>query len=103
MSVDDTLWVGTDAGSFAEGNIEIWVAPRRLTICGKARVGKEGAAKQGSRSCTDKDVIFHVLDLTREVNPSLVTAKIEGSSLELFLRKAAAGLEPVRDVKAAVA
>lgn len=35
MNVDGTLWMGTDAAVFERGTIEIWVAPHRLTICGK--------------------------------------------------------------------
>lgn len=44
MSVDSTLWIGTDVGVFEEGTIEIWVAPHQLTICGKPRAEKEIAA-----------------------------------------------------------
>ncbi len=103
MSVDGTLWVGTDAAVFEEGTIEIWVAPRRLTICGKPCVAKEGAATKKGGSCPVKEMIFHVVDLTREVNPPRVTAKINGPSLEILLGKANAEQETKREVKAAVA
>ena len=66
MSVDGTLWMGTDAAVFEKDTIEIWVAPRRLTICGKPCAGKEGAATgtKGSGSYPDGEMIFHVIDLT---------------------------------------
>jgi hypothetical protein len=83
MMLDSTLWIGTDAAIFEEGTIEIWVAPRQLTICGKPRVAKEGAATRRSGSCPDKEMIFHVLELSCDVDPSRVTAKINGSSLEI--------------------
>jgi hypothetical protein len=35
MSVDDSIWLSMDAIHFQEGTINIWVAPQRLTICGK--------------------------------------------------------------------
>jgi hypothetical protein len=103
MGLDGTVWVGTDAAVFEGGTIEIWVAPRQLTICGRPGVAKEDPATKRSGSCPDKEMIFHVLDLSCEVDPSRVTAKINGSSLEILLRKADAGPEPQREVKAAVA
>src|SRR4029077_11585309 len=29
-TVGDKLWIGTDAGTFEQGTIEIWVAPRKI-------------------------------------------------------------------------
>jgi len=105
MSVDGTLWMGTDAAIFEEGTIEVWVAPRQLTICGKPSAGKEGvaAATKWSGSHPDGEMIFHVIDLTCEIDPSRVSAKIDGPSLEILLKKA--GLEPEakREMKVAVA
>src|SRR5262252_7520504 len=31
----DSVRVGCDSGSFEKGSIELWVAPRQITICGK--------------------------------------------------------------------
>ena len=103
MSVDGALWMGTDAAIFEEGTLEIWVAPRQLTICGKPCAGKEGTDTKRSGSDRDGEMIFHVIDLTCEIDPSRVTAKIDGPSLEILLRKAIAEPEPRREVKAAVA
>jgi hypothetical protein len=103
MGIDGTLWVGIEATTFDEGAIEIWVAPRQLTICGKPRAAKLGAATNRSESCSDKEAIFHVVELTCEVDPSRVTATINGPSLEIQLRKAEAEPETTREVKEAVA
>jgi hypothetical protein len=104
MSVDGTLWMGIDATDFEEGTIEIWVAPHQLTICGKRRA-EEGAAVAIKRSgpSPEEEMIFHVIDQTCEIDPERVTARINGPSLEILLRKA--GAEPVemREAKAAVA
>lgn len=37
VSLNDTLWIGADAAVFEEGTIEIWVARRKMTICGGHR------------------------------------------------------------------
>jgi hypothetical protein len=103
MGIDGTLWVGTEATNLDEGTIEIWIAPRQLTICGKPRAAKEGAVTNRSGSCFDRELIFQVVDLTCEVDPSRVTAVINGPSLEILLRKADAEPGTKQEVKAAVA
>lgn len=103
MRVDGTLWVGNDARVFEEGTIEIWVAPRRLTICGKPRVSDSGAATERSGSCRGVEMTFQVVDLTCEVDPSRVTAKIDGPSIEILLGKAGTASEAKGKAQAAVA
>jgi hypothetical protein len=101
MSVDSTLWIGTDVSVFGEDTIEIWVAPHQLTIWGKPRAEKEVTATttEGSGSYPHGEMLFHVCNPTCEIDPSRVTAKINGVSLEILLKKA----DAKRDVKAAVA
>jgi hypothetical protein len=101
MSVDGTLWMGTDAIVFEEDTIEIWVAPRQLTICGKPRAEREGAATTtaGGGSYPHGEMIFHVCNLPCEIDPSRVTAQFKGVFLEILLRKA----DAKREVKAAAA
>jgi HSP20 family molecular chaperone IbpA len=101
MSLNDTLWIGTDAGIFEEGTIEIWVAPRQLTICGKTRVDKVDAHRKHIGSHPGGEMIFQALDLPAEIDPSHVTAKINGWSLEILLRKAQA--KPKPEARAAAA
>jgi len=100
MSVDGTLWMGADAAIFVEDTIEIWVAPRQLTICGKPRTEKEGAGTATKRS---GEMIFHVIELTCEIDPSRVTAKIHGPSVEILLRMAKAEPDVKQEVRATAA
>jgi hypothetical protein len=101
MTVGDSLWVGADAAAFQEGTIEIWVAPRKITICGKPRVEKVGAHRKHSEPRPGGEMIFHVLDLSVEVDPSHVTAKFNGPSLEILLRTMQA--KPQQEAQAAAA
>jgi urocanate hydratase len=92
MTVGDSLWVGTDGGIFEEGTIEIWVAARRLTICGQPRVNRQATALMQSRSRREAELIFRVADLPIEVDPSGVIARFNRQSLEILLKKAQAEL-----------
>ena len=93
MSLDGTLWVGTDAAIFEQGTIEIWVAPRKITICGKASVDKVDAHRNRIARRQGRQTIFHALNLPVEIDPSHVTAKFNGPSLEILLRKAQAKVQ----------
>jgi Protein of unknown function (DUF2934) len=88
MTVDDRLWIGTDAGVFEQGTIEIWVAPRKITICGKPRAEKVDAHRKQIGPCPGREMIFRVLDLSLDVDPSQATVKFNGPSLEILVRKA---------------
>jgi hypothetical protein len=90
MNLDGTLWVGTDAAIFEQGTVEIWVAPRKITICGKASVDKVDAHRKHIAPRQGRQMIFHALNLPVEIDPSHVTAKFNGPSLEILLRKAQA-------------
>jgi HSP20 family molecular chaperone IbpA len=88
MNLNGALWIGTDAAIFEEGTIEIWVAPRHLTICGKPRVDKSDARRKHSGSHPSREMVFDAFDLPVEIDPSHVTAKFNGWSLEILLGKA---------------
>ncbi len=104
MSLDGTLWVSTDVAMFEPGTIEIWVASRKLTICGVSRDEiPQPVAKQRSSS-PDKEMSFHVIDLNCEVNPAEVTAKIDDAlSLEISLQKAETASQKKREMETAAA
>ncbi len=74
-TVGDSLWIGTDAGIFEAGTIEIWIAPRKVTICGKPRADRVDVQPIGPHS--EKERIFRVLDLCLDLDPSHATAKIQ--------------------------
>jgi len=83
MSLDGRLWVGTDCSMFEEGTLEIWVSPRRLTICGRARMDNRNPSRQHNGN-----TIYHPVELPVRIDPSQVTAHFNGPSLEIVLRKA---------------
>jgi HSP20 family molecular chaperone IbpA len=101
MTVDDSLWVGADVAAFETGTVELWIAPRRITVCGKPRQEKLDAIRTRSKPPAEGEKIFRVLDLAFEVDPSQVTAKFNGPELELLLKRAQAS--PGQMVKAAAA
>lgn len=101
MTVGDDLWVGADAAAFQEGTTEIWVAPRKITICGKPRRDRVDAHRQKIGTRPRGEMVFHVLDLPIEIDPSHVTAKFNGPSLEILLRKVQA--RPRQQAQAAAA
>ena len=103
MSVDDSLWLNVDAAHFQEGTINIWVAPHRLTICGKPRAKPQPTTPAATSSHPQKDIMFREVTLPMEIDPSKVTAKFSGHFLEILLRKAEAKAEPAQRVKAAAA
>jgi HSP20 family molecular chaperone IbpA len=86
-TVGDRLWIGTDARIFEQGTIEIWVAPRKITICGEPRSDKD---VQGIGPRPREERIFRVLDLCLDVDPFHMTAKLHGPSLEILVNKAQA-------------
>jgi Protein of unknown function (DUF2934) len=83
MVVDAGLWIGTDAEMFEEGSIEILVSARRITICGKQNADKKISTQ---RSIRPGAIIFQVINLGCEIDPSAVKTKIDGPSLEILLR-----------------
>jgi Protein of unknown function (DUF2934) len=83
MVVDAGLWIGADAEIFEQGSIEIWVSPRRITVCGKQNADKKISTQ---RSIRPRATLFQVINLGCEVDPSAVKAKIDGPSLEILLR-----------------
>lgn len=101
MTLGDNLWIGTNAAAFQEGTTEIWVAPRKITICGKPLRDRVIAHRQNIGIRPGGELVFHVLDLPIEIDPSHVTAKFNGPSLEILLRKVQA--RPQQQAQAAAA
>ncbi len=88
MSLDDSLWLSMDAAHFEEGTIGIWVAPKRLTICGKPRSKGHAIPHAANSLQMQEEMMFREVALPVEVDPSKVTAKFNGQSLEILLKKA---------------
>ena len=86
---DGSLWVNAGAALFQPDTTEIWVSPRKLTICGKPHVLRSSSVVRQEGPCRKGEMIFHVIDLACEVDPSRVTAKFDdAASLEIVLEKA---------------
>jgi hypothetical protein len=83
MVVDAGLWIGTGIEMFEERSIEIWVSAGRITICGKQNADKKISTQ---RSIRPGAIIFQIICLGCEVDPSAVKTKIDGPSLEILLR-----------------
>ena len=79
----EDIWVASDVSMFKEGTIEIWVSPRRLTICGKPRGWKTEEVANGTEG-----MAFRVVDVPFDIEPCAVTAQLNGSSLEICVSKA---------------
>jgi hypothetical protein len=104
MKLDGSLWVNADAAFFEPGTIEIWVAPRKLTICGKSRVLRASFTARPGVPAEKGELIFHVIDLACEVDPSRVTAKFDdAASLEIVLGKVECETPANRETVAATA
>lgn len=63
MSLDDSLWLSVDATHFREGTICIWVAPKRLTICGKPRSKGQTIPPALSGLHTQEEIMFREVAL----------------------------------------
>ncbi len=96
MLLEENLWVGTGVAPFEADSIEIWVAARKITICGKPSSSRVNAGEGEHRT---QKIIFRVLDLPVEIDPSGTTVKLRGRSIEILLKKAKT--EPKQKVKAA--
>lgn len=101
MAIDDSFWVSADATNFQEGTINIWVASRRLTICGMPRPKQQATALIAGGSVRQEEVMFREVRLPIEIDPSNVTACINGKFLEIRLKKAPA--KPAQATRAAAA
>ena len=79
LARDDRIFVSTDISAFDEGNVEVCVEPRRLSLCGRPRTQDAGGA------CPLREPVYRVLALPVEVDPSRVHARFNGRILEIDL------------------
>lgn len=88
LVLDRSLELSTDAACFGEGTIEIYVEPRRLTVCGKARecAADPGSVRAGAK--TSSVSIIRKVDLPFEIDPSGISATFKGRMIQMELPKA---------------
>jgi HSP20 family protein len=85
LSLDNKLSLDTDASLFQEGEVEICIEPHRLAVCGKERTPKGEATPGVGDTAARAEVVFHIVDLPIDVDPSRVRAKFNGACLEIDL------------------
>lgn len=77
-----------DTSCFDDGPIELWLEPRRLTLCGFDPNCKPFPAPPGQPARPRGDWIFRVHELAVEVDPGGVIARFNGPALDIYLAKA---------------
>jgi HSP20 family molecular chaperone IbpA len=87
---DAKISLNTDASFFQEGEIEICVEPRRLAVCSRVCARKKEMISRSDPLSGYADLVFHVLDLPVEVDPSQVTARFNGAILMIDLPRRSA-------------
>ena len=84
---DDDIWVETSTVEFEEGTLEILVSPRHVTVCGIPRNPRIGEVEKNKDSQKKNEIVFRTLELPVDVEPSAVTAKLNGLILEICFPK----------------
>ena len=98
---DHRVCLTADASVFDDGPIEIYVAPRRVTMCGFDRARRPIPEPPGQPARPRRDWIFRVHPFDVDVDPNEVTARFNGPVLNLYLGKAGVP-RPVHAIAAAV-
>ena len=80
-SSDNALIVSCDVAGFEKGSVEIWAAPRQITICGKPLTQHKSAA--GSNPY--RGIVFRVVPLAVDVEPTRITTNLKRHVLEIHL------------------
>jgi hypothetical protein len=74
--------VSCDAANFEDGSLQLWVAPRQITICGKPLRHKQLASGPAPLYC---ETVFRVITLPAVIDVNRVFAQWNSSFLELHL------------------
>ena len=85
LVLEDRIHLSTDTKRFGEGDIEICVEPRRVTICGMESASKTPLRQESAAVKRAAIATFRSVDLPEEIEPSRVTANLRGRSLEIDL------------------
>ena len=78
----DSVLVGCDSGRFEKESIELWVAPRQITLCGKPLRPRVHASRP---TPVYGGTVFRVIVLPAVIDPKGVFAHWKSSFLELHL------------------
>lgn len=81
-SSDDLLVVSCDVAGFKEGSVEIWLAPRQMTICGKPLRHREQVS---SSAHAYQGIVFRVIALPTQIEPSRAALQLKRKFMEIHL------------------
>ena len=85
---DNRVCLTVDPSLFDDGPIELYVEPRRITLCGYDPSRRPLPTAPGEPPRVRRDWIFRVHDFDVDVDPSAVTARFNGPVLNVYLAKA---------------
>jgi len=85
---DSRVCLTADASLFDDGPIELYVEPRRLTLCGFDRSRRPLPTPPGEPAKPRRDWIFRVHDFDVDMDPHAVVARFNGPALYVYLGKA---------------
>ena len=80
-SSDDALNVSCDVARFETGTVDVWAAPRQITVCGKPILHREPAVRPDPYH----GIVFRVVPLPLEVEPSRAVTTLKRHFLEIHL------------------
>jgi hypothetical protein len=82
---DNRVCLIADASMFDVGPLEIYVEPRRITLCGFGRSTRPIPAPPGQPARPRRDWVFRVHDFDVDVDPRAVVARFNGPVLNVYL------------------
>lgn len=84
---DHRICLTADVTCFGPGTLEIWVEPRRITLCGPCADPKFNSMA-GSPAAGPANWIFRTHEFTAEADPAEVTVRFNGPAMHIYLRRA---------------
>src|SRR5215470_17783301 len=81
-TADGSFRVGFDAARFEAGTVEVWIAPRQMTICGMPIPRKEQSERAAPAY---KGMVFRTIPLPAEVGPGRAVANVKRNFVEIRL------------------
>jgi len=81
-SSDDSVLIGFDAAGFEGDSVEVWIAPRQMTICWKTF-----HQEQTSAAPLYEGMAFRTIALPEEIDPRRVGVNLKRNLVEIRLPK----------------
>jgi len=87
---DRRVCLTADASMFDVGPLEIYIEPRRITLCGFGRSIRPLPTPPGEPARPRRDWVFRVHDFDVDVDPRAVVARFNGPVLNVYLGRVVA-------------